>query len=184
VAEGGRDAWNELFELVYPELRKTAGEFMRRERLGHTLSPTDLVGELCQSLEAKKIKNWKNRGHFFAYVQTAFKHLLIDYARKRGRRLEGQGGKRVEAGDDLSAKTDAASSLLDHLDLFIKAVHKLRPLKENEMLRKIFVLRFFENRTFKEIGEKIGISARKVKTYWGYIKTKVFHEMERTCGDA
>jgi DNA-directed RNA polymerase specialized sigma24 family protein len=34
-----------LAEALYPELRRLAGALMRRERQGHTLQPTALVGE-------------------------------------------------------------------------------------------------------------------------------------------
>jgi|GEM_PF-950095 len=183
VADGNRDAWNELFELVYPELRKMAGEFMRRERSGHTLSPTDLVGELYQALDKKTAKKWRDRGHFFAYVRTAFGHLLTDYARRRRRRLEGQGRELMEPWNEPTAKPESTGTLMEHLDLFMRAVRKSGSSGKEEVLRQVFVLRFFEGRTFKEIAERTATTPRRVKTYWGYIKANIYCEMEKMRDD-
>ena len=37
---GDRTALEELMPLVYTELRRIAGAFMRRQQAGHTLQPT------------------------------------------------------------------------------------------------------------------------------------------------
>jgi DNA-directed RNA polymerase specialized sigma24 family protein len=42
---GNRAALEELIPAVYPELRRIAGRYLRRERVGHTLQPTALVHE-------------------------------------------------------------------------------------------------------------------------------------------
>ena len=42
-SDGDRDALDELFPLVYDELRQLARRYMRRERQGHTLQTAALV---------------------------------------------------------------------------------------------------------------------------------------------
>jgi len=42
---GSKDALAKLMPLVYRELRRVAGGYMRDERPGHTLQPTALVHE-------------------------------------------------------------------------------------------------------------------------------------------
>ena len=42
---GDRDALDQLMPLVYDELRRLAGNYLRRERADHTLQPTALVNE-------------------------------------------------------------------------------------------------------------------------------------------
>jgi RNA polymerase sigma-70 factor (ECF subfamily) len=42
---GNRAALEELIPVVYPELRRIAARYLRRERVGHTLQPTALVHE-------------------------------------------------------------------------------------------------------------------------------------------
>lgn len=47
---GNRAAFEELIPVVYPELRRIAGRYLRRERVGHTLQPTALVHEAYVTL--------------------------------------------------------------------------------------------------------------------------------------
>jgi hypothetical protein len=42
---GDRTAFDELVPQVYRELHRIAEGYLRRERPGHTLRPTDLVSE-------------------------------------------------------------------------------------------------------------------------------------------
>ena len=45
AAEGDQDAAEELYPVVYDELRRIANARLRGERSGHTLQPTALVNE-------------------------------------------------------------------------------------------------------------------------------------------
>ena len=49
---GDRDAENELFALVTPNLRRLAHYLMKGERKGHTLQATELVDEVYFKLVA------------------------------------------------------------------------------------------------------------------------------------
>jgi len=42
---GDREAEARVFSLLFAELRRIAAAYLRRERIGHTLSPTALVNE-------------------------------------------------------------------------------------------------------------------------------------------
>src|SRR5262245_23372397 len=81
---GDQAAETRLFELVQPELRRLARYYMRRERPGHTLQPTDLLNETYLKLTGAKEVDWRDRGHFFALAARAMRRFLIDYARGRG----------------------------------------------------------------------------------------------------
>lgn len=47
VSAGDTNAESELIEHVYQDLRRLAAAYLRRERSGHTLQPTELVGMLA-----------------------------------------------------------------------------------------------------------------------------------------
>ena len=49
----GREAIEQLMPLVYDDLRRLAGHFMRRERAEHTLQTTALVNEACLRLRVE-----------------------------------------------------------------------------------------------------------------------------------
>src|SRR5271165_1185401 len=82
--EGSREAENELFTLVTPNLRRLAHYLMKGERQGHTLQATELVDEIYFRLVGAKEKiDWRNRAHFFAIAGRAMRRYLIDHARGR-----------------------------------------------------------------------------------------------------
>src|SRR5271165_880856 len=81
--EGSREAENELFTLVAPNLRRLAHYMMKAERKGHTLQATELVDEIYLRLVGAKDQDWRNRAHFFAIAARAMRRYLVDYARGR-----------------------------------------------------------------------------------------------------
>ncbi|MGA7410327.1 MAG: ECF-type sigma factor [Bryobacteraceae bacterium] len=81
--EGSREAENELFTLVTPNLRRLAHYLMKAERKGHTLQATELVDQIYFRLVRAKDRDWRNRAHFFAIAARAMRRYLIDYARGR-----------------------------------------------------------------------------------------------------
>ena len=83
VAGRKPDAENELFNLVFPNLRRLAHYLMKRERKGHTLQATELVDQIYFRLVAAKDRDWRNRRHFFAIAARAMRRYLIDHARGR-----------------------------------------------------------------------------------------------------
>ena len=52
--DGDREAENELFVLVTPDLRRLAQYMMKGERPGHTLQATELVDQIYLKLVAAK----------------------------------------------------------------------------------------------------------------------------------
>src|ERR1017187_11035287 len=81
--EGSREAEDELFTLVLPNLRRLAHYLMKGERQGHSLQPTELVDQVYFRLVAIKNRDWQNRGHFFAIAGRAMRRHLIGHARGR-----------------------------------------------------------------------------------------------------
>src|SRR5258708_35583687 len=79
--EGSREAENEIFALVLPNLRRLARYLMKGERKGHSLQPTELVDQVYFRLVAAKDRDWQNRRHFFAIAGRAVRRHLIDHSR-------------------------------------------------------------------------------------------------------
>src|SRR5260370_11097560 len=71
-------ALDELMPLVYDELRRLAGNCLRRERRDHTLQPTALVHEAYLRLVDQRTADWKDRAHFFAVAVTFMRNILRD----------------------------------------------------------------------------------------------------------
>jgi len=93
--DGREDAFEQLFALVYDELRALAASYMRRERPDHTLQATALVNEAYLKLAGRDSSATpENRLHFFAVAAKVMRQILIDHARSR--RFEKRGGGAVK----------------------------------------------------------------------------------------
>src|SRR5207302_166893 len=78
---GQRDVESELIRRVYPELRRLAQHYMRRERHNHTLQATALVHEAYMRMVGDEKPVWQDRAHFFALAATQMRRILVDHAR-------------------------------------------------------------------------------------------------------
>src|SRR5262249_61756099 len=87
---GDKTALDELAPRIYSELRGLARYYLRRERPGHTLQPSDLVHEAYLRLADEKEIDWQNRAHFFGIAAVRMRHILIEHA--RGRQAAKRGG--------------------------------------------------------------------------------------------
>ena len=90
---------DELFPVVYEELRRVAHRHMRGELTGHTLSTTALVHEAYLEMAKLRHVNWPGREYVLAAASQAMRRVLVDYAvaRKAGKR---GGGAIAEPIDD------------------------------------------------------------------------------------
>ncbi len=82
-AGGDRAAFDRLTPMIYGELRRLAGAYMRRERPGHTLSPTELVAEAFLRLVGGEHPAYDDRVQFFAVAACQMRRVLVDHARRR-----------------------------------------------------------------------------------------------------
>lgn len=78
---------DELFEELYRELRKIASARMRGERSGHILQTTALLNEAYVRMSAIQSTRWQNQKHFLATAALVMRRILIDYARRKDRRV-------------------------------------------------------------------------------------------------
>src|SRR5215470_9470101 len=81
-SEGDQQALDELMPLVYSELRRLAGNYLRRERQNHTLQPTALVNEAYLKLIDQRRVKWQNRAQFFGVAAQLMRRILVDHARQ------------------------------------------------------------------------------------------------------
>jgi RNA polymerase sigma factor (TIGR02999 family) len=81
---------------------------MRRERQGHTLSPTGLVHEAYMRLAGGELAI-EDRGHFLALAAREMRRVLVDHARTHGREKRGGNAWRQITLDDAHRITDGNS---------------------------------------------------------------------------
>ena len=163
AARGGeRLALQELYALVYSELRGLAEARLRKERRGHTLQPTALVNEVYLRLDPGK-GSWENRRHFFGAAANAMRNVLVDRARRLAT-LKRDERRREELEDelpDLACGEPVADVISLHLALEDLERQHPRPAR-------VVTLRFFGGLAMPEIAEVLGLSLATVERDWRF----------------
>jgi RNA polymerase sigma-70 factor, ECF subfamily len=161
IRSGDQDALPELIPLVYRELRRLAGHFLRQERMGHTLQPTALVHEAYLSLVGQDQANWQNRAQFMAIAGRMMRRILLEYARRRraGKRIAPEPGKPSPA---------AAAARWEEILAVDEALSRLDELAPQQA--RIAEMRYFAGLSVEEAAEALGISPRTVKREWAAAK--------------
>ena len=179
LRNGEPGAESKLIPLVYPELRKLADRYMRRERPGHTLQPTALVNELYLRL-MEQGQDSENRAHFYAIAAGLMRQILVDHARRHRSAKRGGGAPRVELDDSFNVGRYDQETLLDIDD----AIEQLAKLDQRQAV--IVVERFFGGLTEEEIALVHGISARTVKREWSSARAWLRRMLRKSinCDDA
>ena len=169
---GNRSALDELTPLVYRELRRIAGAYLRGERSDHTLQPTALVHEAYLKLVDQTHVQWQNRAQFFAIAATVIRRILVNHAEHVNAAKRG-GGHKV-ALDEAAGLGMGREPELDVIALN-QALKKLASLDERQS--RIVELRFFAGLTEEEIAEVMGLSAITIKREWRTAKAMLLNEL-------
>lgn len=151
-----------LTRLLYTELYRMAERLMRKESPGHTLSPTALVHEAYLRLARQDGVEWGGRLHFLALAATMMRRALVDHARKKRQRREGE----TTWVEDV-AKLTPGREVIDILDLD-EALTRLAEHDQREGL--VVELRFFTDLKNKEIAEVLNVSERTVRGDWEHAR--------------
>lgn len=169
--EGDREAPAHLVELVYEELRAIAGQYLQRERAGHTLQATALVHEAYVRLVDQTTATWQNRAHFMGVAAQVMRRVLVDHARKH--RAEKRGGTQETLVLDETA--DIAPQQSVDLLALDDALGDLAALDSRQS--QIVELRFFGGLTNDEIAEMLDLSTRTIKREWRLAKAWLRREI-------
>jgi RNA polymerase sigma factor (TIGR02999 family) len=153
-------AGDELFQVVYEELKRVARYHLHGVGGGVTLSTTDLVHEAYLKLEGKREKDWDGRAHFFGAASRAMRQILVDFARHRAAAKRGGSWRVVSLGEAETALEIEAEQLMA-LD---EALDRLEGV--NPRLRQVVELRFFGGVSEEDIARMLGISTRTVERDW------------------
>jgi RNA polymerase sigma factor (TIGR02999 family) len=158
--DGDQAALEELLPLVYREMRRLAGYYLRHERPDHTLQPTALVHEAYLRLVGEKEIDWQNRAHFFGIAAVRMRQILVEHARSRRAAKRGGGEYRLSLSEANRVAEKRDVDLLA-LDDALRRLEELDPQKS-----RIVELRYFGGLTIEETAEALRISPATVKRDW------------------
>jgi RNA polymerase sigma-70 factor (ECF subfamily) len=170
---GDKGAFDQLVPLVQAELRRLARRYVARERAGHTLQTSALVNEAYLRLVDQQSVAWKDRAHFLAVAAQVMRHVLVDYARRRGYAKRGGGAFKVSLSEAAPVAYERAAELLA-LDAALDALAAYDPRKS-----RVVELRFFGGLSVDETAEALGVAPVTVMREWRAAKAWLLDELGR-----
>jgi RNA polymerase sigma-70 factor (ECF subfamily) len=170
---GDPAALEKLLPLVYRELRRKAGMYLRHERKDHTLVATALVHEVYLRLVGQKA-NFENRSQFFGVAASMMRRVLVDHARARAAAKRPRPELRISLDGAMPAAAPPAFELLS-LDRALAELAALDPRQA-----RLVELRYFGGLTAEETAEVMGISLSTVKREWNLARAWLYRHLTRS----
>ena len=169
---GSKDALDQIMPVIYDELRKLAGRYLRSERPGHTLRATALVNEAYVRLAGSDV-TYQDRIHFYAVAARTLRHILVDYARTRNRGKRGGGVENLPIEEAILVGPEADRGIVE-LDDALNGLAAHDPGKA-----RIVELLFFGGLTLEEAAAVLGTSPASVFREMKMAKAWLHREMTR-----
>ena len=175
---GDQKALDKLMPLVYSELRRLAGNYLRRERQNHTLQPTALVNEAYLKLIDQRNAHWQNRAQFYGVAAQLMRRILVDHARQHKAAKRGGSDQQrlsITSAGQLGGKNVAAEPILDLLALH-EALQELAVIDPQQ--ERIVELKFFGGLSIEETAEVLGIGHATVERDWKMARAWLRRKLE------
>ncbi|MBC8201447.1 MAG: RNA polymerase subunit sigma [Planctomycetes bacterium] len=176
---GNPDAAEQLWNVVYQEVRQMAAGKLSKERQTANLQATMLVSETYMKMwpKDKEPPNFEDRKHFFGSIARVMEHYLIDYARTRGRLKRGGDRKRVSltiAEGELKNLDTVDGGSLEQLLNALKTLENVMP-RAAQVVR----LRYISGHTIKQTAIALEVSDRTVVDDWEYARAYLLREISK-----
>jgi RNA polymerase sigma-70 factor (ECF subfamily) len=170
-SQGDRNALDDLMPLVYDELRRLAGNYLRRERPDHTLQPTALVNEAYLLMVDQRRAQWQNRAQFIGVAAQMMRRILVDHA--RANQAEKRGGQHY------TVSLSEADRFGDSPDIDLLRIHEAleRLAAIDPQQSRIVELRFFGGLTIEETTEAMSLSHTTIERDWKMARAWLRREM-------
>lgn len=174
LRRGDQSALDALIPLVYRELHKIAGGYLRGERKGHTLQPTALVHEAYLRLIGQDQPDYRNRSHFYGVAAQVMRQILVDHARRFRAAKRGGGGARVPLQEVAGLAVERADVVV-HLD---EAMDRLR--RNDELKARLVEMRFFGGLTAEESAEVLDLPVATVRRHLRVAQAWLQRELDQS----
>lgn len=170
--EGDAQALDQLFPLVYGDLKSLSNHLLGQRCEPQTLGRTALVHEVFLRLREQRRVEWNDRVHFLSAVARMMRQILVDHARESlaQKRWGGQERVPLKVALEIPGGTE---------DREILAVHEaLGRLAELDPQRaRLVELRYFAGLTLEEVAALDSVSVSAVKRDWTAAKLWLLSEL-------
>jgi len=160
VGRGDAQAQQELFALVYDELKRIARGHVRRSGGQMSINPTTLLHEAWIKFARADDRQLSGSTHFYNLLAQAMRQVLLDLARKHSTDKHGRGMARTE----LTEGIEDAERSIDELLAVDTALGKLRDVDAE--LAQLVEWHFFAGLSFVEIAKARDVTERTVRRHW------------------
>jgi RNA polymerase sigma factor (TIGR02999 family) len=155
------DTADELFRLMYQDLRRLASSRLRRSEDITMLDTTALVHESYLRFQQQSDLGGMTQGQFLAYAARVMRFVVIDFVRQR--HAERRGGDHLH----VTLNTEVAESVAVKDDDVIRIHEALEELSRvDDRLARIVEMRCFAGLDELAIAQALGITDRTVRREW------------------
>jgi RNA polymerase sigma factor (TIGR02999 family) len=173
---GDKTALDQLLPIVYQELRRMAGNYLRQENPGHTLQPTALVHEAWLRLIDQTRVTWQNRAQFFGVAAQLMRRILVDHAKTKHREKRGGEAIKLSLDDVINLSRERAAGLLA-LDDALDDLARIDGRKS-----RVVELRYFGGFSVEETAQILEVSPETVMRDWKLAKAWLYQQIKREAG--
>jgi len=170
---GDREAFDRIFELLYPELRQIAHRRLARGSRDGLIETTALVNECYLKFLQRETLTPADRSHFLAYSATVMRSIIVDAARVAQTDRRGGDMEQVTLDSELIGTLPAASDEILDVHTALEALARM-----DERLARVVEMRYFGGMEDAEIAEALGLSARTVRRDWDKARLLLAHALK------
>jgi RNA polymerase sigma factor (TIGR02999 family) len=170
-SKGDQAAMDALMPLVYEDLRRLAGYYLKQEARAQTLQSTALVHEVYLRLCGQQDPEWQGRAHFFAVAAKMIRRILVDHARQKSAAKRG-GNVQPDPLDE--AITIPAQANVDAL-LLDESLNELAVIDPRKS--QVVEMRFFGGLSAKDIAAVLNTTEATVRRDWNIARAWLYRRM-------
>ncbi len=167
--QGEREAYDQIFPLIYQELHRLSQRYLRNERPDHTLQATALIHEAYLRLGRGTTPDCANRAHFIGIAARAMRQILVEHARAHAAAKRAGAGRNPPPDHARDRAMDEVLNLHEALDRFSGV---------DERKARMLELHYFGGLTLDELAESLGLSVPTIVRSLRFGKAWLSREMK------
>ena len=168
-------AMGQLFELLYPDLKRIAHARLRYRDDRLLMDTCMLVNETYLRLLGVQRLQAADRGHFLAYVAQVMRSVVVDIVREQ-QALRRGGGLQAFVTLDTAAHSAALPTGEDEILRVHEALAQLAQI--DPRLVQVVEMRYFVGLGNHEIADALGLTTRSVERDWVKARTLLEHLLQ------
>ena len=170
---GREEIFDQLFTLVYDQMKEIARIEYSKEFNNITLQKTGLVHEAYLRLVDQLKVDFNDRKHFYAIAARCMRQILVDEARKRTADKRGGSSKDVTLLDHHNTRKSSIKNNLE-IDKHLNELEVVDP-----RMAQVIEMRFFAGLKNADIAELLEVSKKTVSRDWTHAKGWLYNRIKK-----